>query len=1439
MGDVDWNDPVFNSTQFDDSMTGNSPFGNTAFTDFTNLESYADSPGLSMRRPSKAGRDAVPNAGAHLAQPLPLPGSASASAESSSQDSASDSSSRRKRKVTSESPMSDAMTEQPVKKEDSLMDIGDTKNVQHFDQAFTRPMHDLSLEHDEGMGAHFDFGSASSSPNQPRSFDPTMPLNPRMNMPTAGASSQYQHSPVCGVETSTGGLQSSLTRQQVQTINPGMFQLASRDQSPIVSSMVFNGASPNAIFSTPSSDSNDTYGGNSNWAQGMPQNPSWPTDYTNQFASPGALGGFTPSPITHGAASVAVSRGPAGAPGRSPLHIAPISTKSRVETQINIVMTLEKPPPGIEHLHLPLHTIAKSKLLAKDEVDKARTLELHTMLVCTSAMHNAQFKEKALRRAAAQSNMDIQRRAEQLREAGDEEQNDSKDVAEEDRPANGGEVRICNNCIQRERKRAGRKKLKREEEQQHWERYETERVVVFNSQEHLPFKAYDPNERDASAAAEEQNYTPPDGALQVTAAMRIACYCRHQSEKEGFRVIFTLKDIHGNVVAQQMSDSILITDDHKTHPQNFPSGAPGDVYYPSAAYAPNGLQTSYSMVGMSELPSQVHPFTSSRSTGNLQTLAYGNQQFNPHSHVHQLPASGYASQTTSATMTPTNLSRPASPTSAGQSGPNKKRKSSSFHRRVPSGLTMTPRVDTSQPPSSTIPSASLSVTSPFSPNGGNFGAQSEASYMTIPHNGTNAQYFGSGPSTPNETAHAFNFSQAQLDNMTRAQNASAYFSHPSSAVPSRASSPVLQQSRPGMAAYARQPIQTPTNSRQPPQHVYAGAGQQTAMRSAGVEEAGHPPATIVKITPAEGPSTGGTEVSIYGYNFTNGTQVQFGDQLATTVYYGPQALLATSPPSRAGGVDVTLVPPQQGNNRQYTSPPPMPSAGQRMIFTYTDTNPRLMEMALRYLSQKHNGGQMSWNRFTNDVANQYLKNNIGQAGIHPHSYGGGGRGGGNMMSTAPMEIEDMVLKVFDLVDACESSRLPGYDLAAENGDTMLSLTCALGMHRVAAALLARGANPDVRDKGGYTPLMHAAICEHARTFQLLIAKGADPTIRSLMGYAAIDLVPTAARGEFQQILQDTPRNRNPRPALHSHESTSSITSSAPSWDISSASMYDSEIGSSAVQSRRPSANVSVPAAIEGAAMPCPVAPAALAVWRDTLAAQIQQFQQSVQWNMAHFQLPALPPLPDYQDSVMLRRLGSLVPYCSAVRSRLPDEGDGVHDREGLEQRQQPQGLWDMFSAPARPNSTPPPAYNDLFPPEKTGTPVDKQHAIRTAVVDAVAEEKCAALFEHACAHGGSLSSSSRGSDVTTHLDRPDSETGAATAGVTSLWVTVSRQDLLHAYKRLRQQDATNARTIADAFDHFRDHFSHHAYRAAARLGPVSARSAPRGRHSALLTRQAK
>jgi len=954
---IDWNDPAFSSAEFQDSMVAESPWGgNSALNDFTNLGDYSDSPAFGIRTPSKSGPEIAATAGA---QQTP-PGLHHMPTDMSSQESSSDSSSRRKRKSVSESPMPDASALDYKMQDRASPASHNYQTTAAYEPNFSRPLLNLAVEQgmsDNGEGM-FDFNSTASSPNLPRDFNQQMSLDANMAIRRQPVAPPFiQDSPA--------------------TINPGsMFAVGpSRDQSPPNNNIMFATASPNAIFSTPSSDSND-FAVNPNWNANVNQNPNWPSDFNSQFASPGLA--FTPSPGTNGGTPAGATRAVAPRSGRSPLHIAPISTKSRVETQINVVMTLEKPPPFAEHLHLPLHTIAKSKLLTKEDYDPSKVLELHTMLVCTSAMHNAGMKEKALTRAATQDNTDIQRKAE-LHRDGDAIKNELKgDDDDDDRPANGGEVKICTNCLQRERKRAGRKKLKKEEEQQHWERYETERVVVFNSNEYLPFKPAEQMQhpRGESGTGAEEPYNPPEGAIAVQAQMRIACYCRHQSEKEGFQVIFTLKDYQGNVVAQQISDSILITDDHKTHPPSL-TAMTSELLYHHPQLNQNGLPTSYSMV---DLQSHSQPFSSSRSAGNLQALGYNQQpQFNPHSHVHQLPNNGYQSQATSATMTPTSMSRPGSPTSAGQIGPNKKRKSSSFHKRLPSGLQMTPRVDTNQPSSANALSG-VTMSSNFSPTGAGF-AQNDPSYMTIPNNGVPAQFFGSNPTTPANEQSGFAFGAAHQLDMNRAQTASAYFSHPSSAVPSRSNSPILQHNR-NLSGYARQPLQTTTNHIGRNPQFYGGLPTANT-----IEEPDQQAPTITKITPPQGPLRGGTEVSIFGYNFTHNTQIMFGPTLAPTTFYGEQSILAISPPApqgRCGAVNVRIVQsPNQQRSPQYATP-----QGQSQVFTYEDDrSSEMMELALRFLSQQSTGDQHRWVQYTNEVAGQFLATHISPQGAP--GYGAG------------------------------------------------------------------------------------------------------------------------------------------------------------------------------------------------------------------------------------------------------------------------------------------------------------------------------------------------------------------------------------------------------------------------------------------------------------------
>ncbi|KAL6816839.1 hypothetical protein V8C40DRAFT_79614 [Trichoderma camerunense] len=236
--------------------------------------------------------------------------------------------------------------------------------------------------------------------------------------------------------------------------------------------------------------------------------------------------------------------------GEYGLHIQESTLKSRVETQMAVTMTLSHLPFGITKLHLPPHTISKPKLRAKPLPQPSPdTLELYVSLVCTTPMDQPELRKKALERAATVPHDYLP----------------SPEEAEHE-TQNGCQIRICKKCIERERKRAGRKKNHtKSDEEKSWYMDESRRIIIFNTKEIKDWRPpSNEKEKDSEGPSQAELFRQCPTAMQVVVPMRLACYCRHQKEKTGFNVIFTFKDWEGKVVAQAMSGSIMITDDHKT-----------------------------------------------------------------------------------------------------------------------------------------------------------------------------------------------------------------------------------------------------------------------------------------------------------------------------------------------------------------------------------------------------------------------------------------------------------------------------------------------------------------------------------------------------------------------------------------------------------------------------------------------------------------------------------------------------------------------------------------------------------------------------------------------------------------------------------------------------------------------------------------------------------
>ncbi len=1022
------------------------------------------------------------------------------------------------------------------------------------------------------------------------------------------------------------------------------------------------------------------------------------------------------------------------APYKPHFTVHPTPLKSRVETQIPIKLTLFPLPPGIKKLHLPTHTISKPKLLCKPPHEKSPdTLELYTSLVCTSAMQRHGRMQAALKRAANPEAV--------VADAAGSEDDESDE--EKNSALNGGEVKICNGCVLRERKRASRKKVKKVEEEEGWLKHEAKRIIVFNTSE---VRDWQPPTSQPSTEATGERGEPfvPEGAMQIDAPMRIACYCRHQQEKVGFQVIFTIKDYQGRLIAQTTSSSIMITDDHKTHnmlpfsTQN-PIGAEGQMY-PGTAFSP---EPSFDLSGGGP-NGNMAPFRVSRSSSDLQSLQQGYNMQYASANSNSPGISTQPSQTTSATMTPRNLSRQASPTAS--IGPtSKKRKASGSMSKVPPALAMT-KLETEftagQSPPSVISATTSAAVSPFStPNISSFPLPNQQ-FAPQPPNISNMAYTTASPPTPNR-----NNTNDQLffnnNSNCRAQSIEdvgmqPLFSAPASARPSRAPSP--NGMRHSIQAYQQQQMTL---------------ALQNGLHGVGLSINPQQPPTIHKIIPAEGPKGGGIEVTCLGSGFIQGLEVMFGDSRATTTtYWGETSLVCLLPPAIfAGTVPVTFKHQHQQGMPFYTPP----TLKAQALFKYVDDDQaQLIKTALLVLGAKMSGGTEDVGDLARRIIGEGASSWAASGRSHMHPPTGSNQHHnlpGFSAATFGVDVEGTLLKCLDLIDLDDSPRVARLNLRNASRQTMLHMACSLGFDHFVAGLLARGANPEPRDRGGFTPLHFAALHDHPRIVRRLMLVVSDSSIRSVSGYTPSQM---ASSREVLEALHTLDHHRRTRssPSLRGRSFSVSSLRSAPrsvsilplrprasfSLDSDTDRSDDedddtdeaqedafvrrsrSELSSAqrlVNESRRSSAHRFAKQEMPDEKEPVldlpnvgdkerPVSPAAAMVaFRDQLTAQITHFKQTMHLNLPN--LPQMPrfdmTMPDYQNYIqtapMVRRITNLV---------------GNNRPEGA--NREDYKWWDLFSTP--------PAYEEIFP--QSNAEAKRASAVQAAA-DTVADNKCAELFD--------------------------------------------------------------------------------------------------------------
>ncbi|KAI1751263.1 hypothetical protein F4782DRAFT_200777 [Xylaria castorea] len=1142
--------------------------------------------------------------------------------------------------------------------------------------------------------------------------------------------------------------------------------MKSPEFSPISAQVPSTEPSPTALYTNknnvPSPDRNyekfgDVFGG-----IGAPTNwlPATNGQGVNPFLTPPRPDPTYTSPANHD-----LSNGnPPASLAHSPLPrlvIHPMPMKSRVETQIPLKITLHNLPKGIKRVHLPTHTIAKPKLLEKPPPGScADMLELTTMLICTSAMSDQMRLERAFARAAGKLNInELSSPIDGLED-------------EENKPQNGGEVRICPGCIVRERKRAGRKKHKKPEEEELWDRYERERAIVFNTNEVKEWQTVTPDMADPTGAG-FINGALPEGTVQVDAPMRIACYCRHHSEKLGFQVIITLKDYTGNVVAQGISSSIMITDDHKTPvhagPTPTPQHPPQHQQSPQPHSQPpvtNGTPIS-SQASVSQpvtthptplQPRGVQPLTSFRpNSGDNPSLPFRHahstsdlqiQGQSPPLNMHSGP---HANNPQSAAMvtTPQNFSRQTSPASPLTTGSRKRK--ASIVGKIPAGLAMT-KIETNQP-ITTVPSnvqndsAVVSAgNSPFSTGVSHISLNRELSNKEQHILNNVPQQLGTGPVTPNNSGtESFVFAGISNRPMNLKQAVNQMFSAPVSAHPSRAPSPNQLRSDPQSLQLSQRP---------------QDFNPEPLM----------PPPAILRIIPNEGSKCGGAEITVLGSNFTNdGLEVYFGSQKAiTTTYWGPTSLVCMLPPSPVSGpVPVTIKQPGRRQAMQQTA-----------FFIYRDDDEdQLIRTALGVLAGQYGRVVADPADFARSILfAQTSASGSGDQASH------NGNGAFTRFSLESGEaVETSLLRILDMMDLNAGPNRARINFRRSSGQTMLHLACSLGFVRFVAGLLSRGANVHIKDEGGFTALHMAAMNDHPEVVSRLIAKGADRDVQSDSGLTPMDVARSLSVRRNLQLAQNNFRSRSVdlrrRSRASSPNSTRTLWENSPAtprhrrdflsgdFDIATSTNDDDSSEEPTTEedsnwldirrasfagSRRQSTAQSpvVNETDEGQASPS----ATMAAIREQVATQLQQFQHTITIHLQNLpqlqmpnipQIPNLPPMPIlpsyqayWQSAPVMQRISSLVPNIRGQRQG--DTGDQASNPSDNRR-----GVFPFFG-----NKDSPPAYEEIFPQKDLDM---KQSSAAQAAAEFEADAKCAALFDQNPAETSQIQEVPQTRDVPTLL----------------------------------------------------------------------------------------
>ncbi|CAI4610969.1 CDN_1a_G0032920.mRNA.1.CDS.1 [Saccharomyces cerevisiae] len=192
------------------------------------------------------------------------------------------------------------------------------------------------------------------------------------------------------------------------------------------------------------------------------------------------------------------------------LEIIGLPKVSRVETQMKLSFRIINAHARKNFfIHLPSDCIAKDKFFTSSDDPtnltipnrdiNERTLFLDAFLLCASNNNSNNFKQ----------------------------------------------TYVCNRCINREKRRASRRKSGLNDNSI-WQNNENKRAIIFNSKQLFIIS--------------NNGLSGNSNCINFDLPTRIVCYCRHHKATNGFVVLFLLRDHNGDILAKTITDPIMIMD---------------------------------------------------------------------------------------------------------------------------------------------------------------------------------------------------------------------------------------------------------------------------------------------------------------------------------------------------------------------------------------------------------------------------------------------------------------------------------------------------------------------------------------------------------------------------------------------------------------------------------------------------------------------------------------------------------------------------------------------------------------------------------------------------------------------------------------------------------------------------------------------------------------